>query len=83
MSINTPASKDVKNEALDLKTNQTSPLMVNVQIMWPVSLIINLSKAYYLFLPCLEGTGAGLRCGFNTSQVLIPTLPSTPKLFAL
>ena len=42
MSINMPAIKDVKNDMLDLKTNQASPLIVNVQIMWPLSLIINL-----------------------------------------
>jgi len=42
MSINMPAAKDVKNDMLDLKASQTSPLIVNVQIMWPVSLIINL-----------------------------------------
>jgi len=42
MSINIPAAKDVKNDMLDLKAIQTSPLIVSVQIMWPVSLIINL-----------------------------------------
>jgi hypothetical protein len=42
MSINTPASKDTKNAIPDLKTSQTNPLIVNVQIIWLLSLIINL-----------------------------------------